>query len=224
LKSIAKKLFLSLSAAFLIGILPVCLLAQNFQIEQVLPYLSEDSLKVDITIDGLLEDQVQKTLLAGLPLSFSIELVLFKENEKEVAKRQYFSKINYDVWEERFRVWDFTGSVREFELLDNVKKWCKNIRNLGLVSKNRLDTGETYRVMSSVELVPLDKKQNKQLQWWLENSDPTEEELASEERSTGFKLNLNQLVQMLFSGSKKPERYTRDQVSDSFKLSDLQFQ
>jgi hypothetical protein len=211
-------------AVFLVEILPVCLWGQNFKIKQVLPYLSEDSLKVDITIDGLLEDRVQKTLLAGLPLSFSIDLVLIKENEKELANREYFSKINYDVWEERFGVWDYQGSLREFELLDDLKSWCANIRNLGLASKDWLETRETYRVITTVELVPLDKNQSKQLQWWLENSDPTEEELASEERSTGFKLNLNQLVQMLFSGDKKPERYTKNRVSDSFKLSDLQFQ
>jgi hypothetical protein len=211
--------------AFLLGgMLPPCLMAQNHEIEQVLPYLSQDSLKVDITVRGFLEDQILKTLLAGLPLNIGVELRLIDQNQKEVLKNQYLGKINYDVWEERFRVIDFSGVARDFELLEEVKTWSRNIKQLALMPQSKIDVAASYQVIAKLEVLLITRKQNQQLKWWLGKSDPTEEEIASEERSTGFRLNLNQLVQIFFSSDQEPEKYSVTKISDVFRLSDLKFQ
>jgi hypothetical protein len=70
----------------------------------------------------------------------------------------------------------------------------------------------------------LGTQESQQLKWWIENSDQTEEELASRERSTGFKLNINQLVQMFFSREETEETYMVKKTSDYFTLSELKFQ
>ena len=206
------------------GIFTVSLTAQDFQINQVSAYLLDDSLQIDITITDLLVNQIRKTLLSGLPINMGVELILSDQNQKEIVKNQYAGNLNYDVWEERFRIIDFWGNEIEFELLEGVNKWVENLGAFALLPKNKLYSGTSYQVLAKLEVLLTTRKQNQQLKWWLGKSDPTEEEIASEERSTGFKLNLNQLVQMFFSSNEGPDKYSVTRMSNVFRLEDLEFQ
>lgn len=209
---------------FLSGILPLFIWGQEVQVDQVLPYLSDDSLKVDIAVSDLLEDQILKTLLAGLPLQIEIDLVLRNQAQKELARKRYFTRLSYDVWEEKFWVMDFRGKIQEFNDLDTVKRWTRSLSRFSLVPRGKLKENQLYQVNAALTVILSGEKQEEQLKWWLSNSDPTEEDMASEERSTGFRLNLNQLVRMIFSSEEEPQKYSGTGISEKFNLSDLKFQ
>jgi hypothetical protein len=211
-------------AVFLTGILPQLLWGQAFQVEQVLPYLSDDSLKADIVVSDLLEDQILKTLLSGLPLQIEIDLMLRSQAQNDLVSKRYFSRLSYDVWEEKFWVMDFRGNIQEFDDLDNVKRWARNLSQLSILSRETLEENQLYQVDVTLTVVLSGEKQEEQLKWWLGNSNPTEEDIASEERSTGFRLNLNQLVRMIFSSDEEPQKYSANGISEKFNLSDLTFQ
>jgi hypothetical protein len=224
LKYRSKKIIVSVLFVLFTGLSPISLPAQSFEVGQIFTYLSDDSLKADISLKGLLEDQVRKTLLSGLPIYMKISLTLMDQNQREIVKIHYAASIIYDVWEERFSVIDFSGNSQQYELLEEIKQWVQNLQGFSIFPQQKLSMGVSYRVMSLVEVQLTTRKQNQQIKWWLGKSDPTEEEIASEERSTGFKLNLNQLVQMLFSSSEEPNKYSASKTSDVFRLEDLEFQ
>jgi len=205
-------------------LLPVHLLGQDYQITQIIPYLSEDSLKVDLLVKNVFQEKILQTLLAGIPLDIGIKLSLFNQKEKEVSQRGFNCKVSYDVWEEHFWLFDYQQKTIDFSELEDLQKWSKTVNNLGLVSQGILLPQDRYMINVEMRILVLGAQENQQLKWWIENSDQTEEDLASRERSTGFRLNLNQLVQMFFSQEKDDEIYINRQSSGYFTLSELKFQ
>jgi len=190
---------------------------------QIIPYLSDDSLKVDVTLENILQDDILKTLLAGIPLDLKIQGSLLNEEQQMITQKVFSSKVSYDVWEEHFWIMDFHEKLLDYDNLDEVLKWINTIYALALSEQNLLSPRNAYTIHIKLQIFILGKQESQQLKWWIENSDQTEEDLASRERSTGFRLNLNQLVQMFFSREKAEDKYEISKISSSFTLSDLKF-
>lgn len=203
---------------------PIHILGQGYQITQVIPYLAEDSLKVDLSVENIFQEKILQTLLAGIPLDIGIKLRLLDQEQNEVSQRGFNCKVTYDVWEEHFWLHDYQQNTINFNELEALQTWSKTINNLGLVSQNILLLQDRYIINVEMRIVVLGALENQQLKWWIENSDQTEEDVASRERSTGFRLNLNQLVQMFFSQEKSDETFVITQSSGFFTLSELKFQ
>jgi len=217
-----KNLRLKISFIWLLFV-PVHLVGQDYQITQIIPYLSEDSLKVDLIGENIFQKKILQTLLAGIPLDIEIRLSLLDQEKRKLSQRKFNCKVSYDVWEEHFWLLDFHQKTIDFSELADLQNWSRTINSLGIVKQNFLSTQVRYMTEVEMRIVILGRKENQQLKWWIENSDQTEEDLASRERSTGFKLNLNQLVQMFFSREKTDETFVFNHSSGYFKISELKF-
>ena len=208
---------------FWLCLLPIHIFGQDYRITQIIPYLSDDSLKVDVVVENILQDDILKTLLAGIPLELKINGSLLNKTQQTVFQKLFHSRVSYDVWEEHFWIMDFQQKIMDFEDLAAVQQWINTIHGLVLTDQSVLVPQTAYTIHVQLEIFILGKNENQQLKWWIENSDQTEEDLASRERSTGFRLNLNQLVQMFFSREKVEDKFELSKTSPTFTLSDLQF-
>ena len=214
-----KKQFLII--AFFWIILPFTLPAQNYKISEIHPYLSNDSLNVKISFRRLFDDKVRKALLAGLPMVLEISTDLLDSQRQIVHSKNVNGKINYDVWEEYFSLDGLSKDRRRIQTLSGMKSLFENFPITGLASAKTLDVNTIYLLNVKTRLIVLTRKQSRQLWARIQNSEQTEEELPSQERSTGFKLNLNRVVQLFVSGGKNQEEYSADALSKNFRLSEL---
>lgn len=213
-----KKLLLVL---FMGLIVPVSLTAQEYKIVGIRAYLSNDSLKIEFAIDNLLEGDVRKTVLAGLPLAMEFSFELLNSQQKQLINKNIRGRITYNVWEEYFLMEVHEAGKKQFFSLPELERWMQTVRGIGLAPAALLNAGESYRVKVHARIFLLTREQSRELKWWLQRSEPVEEELPSRERSTGFKLNLNRIVQLFFSTEERQKEYTADGRSGVFRLSDL---
>jgi hypothetical protein len=204
--------------------LPLHLAGQDYQITQIIPYLSQDSLKADILLENVFQEKILQTLLTGISLDIELKLLLMDHEQNEVVQNRFNCRVSYDVWEEHFWLVDYQKNTIDFRTLEDLQTWSKTITDLSLVNQNLLSSQNRYMINAEMSIRILGARESQQLKWWIENSDQTEEDLASRERSTGFKLNLNQLVQMFFSREKADETYINRHSSGYFTLSELKFQ
>jgi hypothetical protein len=80
---------------------------------------------------------------------------------------------------------------------------------------------EEYRIDVESHLTLLTRKQSRRLSDWIQTGEQTEEDLPSDERDTGFRLNLNNLVQFFMGEKDKPEEFFLEASSEKFRLNDL---
>ena len=206
---------------FIFCLLPSQIMGQDYQISYVLPHLSNDTLKVDLSIKGLFEDKIRKTLLSGLPLILKINFEL-EDSELDIQfAKQLQGQIAYDIWEEYFSLRGFNAVEQRFQQLSRLEKWFGDWRGIKIMTTEKLLEKENYLIKVNTSVILLGRKQSDELDWWLQNSDQTEENLPTQDRTTGFKLNLNRLVKMFFSGEKGPEEYRATGSSNAFNLFEL---
>lgn len=196
--------------------------AADFRISAAHPFLKNDSLLVSVSFENPFRDDVRKSLLAGLPLLFDCTTALQDEGGKTIAQKSRGGQIQYDVWEENFRITGFKRKPLVFEDLTKLTNWFRRflIFNFGVPAKYY--TGQNFRAQIDSRLTILTRKQNRQLSDWLRNSNQTEEDLPSQERTTGFKLNLNRIIQMFISRDKKNEEYRASVLTPVFQISELE--
>jgi hypothetical protein len=197
--------------------------AQPYSIKNVLPYLSEDSILVDLSMENIFQGEIRRTLLAGIPVVVKFSIQLQEKGEVVVLTKSNDGRIIYDVWEESYRIFGIGTREKYFKELNELQSWFEGLKGLNLAAISNLSREKEYRVLVESRIVLLTGKQSQQIKSWLRKSDQTEENLASEERSTGFRLNLNKLVQLFFSGEEKPKEYLQIAYSGMFTLNDLQF-
>jgi len=206
---------------WLLLVFPAVLSAQNFQLSGILPYAAEDSLKVDFSVQQLWEGKIAKTLLAGIPLDIQLDIILLNPDLKVISQKSYIGEVVYDVWEEKFTLLNLGIFPAHCNSLADLRNWFEHIERVGLNPLETLVPEVKYQVRIDFSVLLLNKKQNQELKRWMQSADQTEEEFASRERSTGFRLNINQLVQLFFSGDEEPEKFQVSGSSTPFTLTDL---
>ena len=144
------------------------LLGQDYQITQIIPYLSEDSLKVDLIVENTFQEKILQTLLAGIPLDIGIKLSLLNQEQKEVTQRGFNCRVSYDVWEEHFWLLDYNQNTLDFTELAELQKWSKTVDNLGLMSQNFLLPQDRYMINVEMRILVLGARENQQLKWWIQ--------------------------------------------------------
>ncbi|MCB0293068.1 MAG: hypothetical protein KDH97_22635, partial [Calditrichaeota bacterium] len=90
-----------------------------------------------------------------------------------------------------------------------------------LLPLKRLDGDKTWKVQLHLKVILLSRTQGDKLKEWLLGANETEENLPSQERDTGFKLNLNRLVSLFFNKSEVRASYEGRQKSPAFRVGDL---
>jgi hypothetical protein len=185
------------------------------------PFLKNDSLELEIHFSNLFTGSIKKTLLAGLPILLEVNLDLLDSDDHSIHSKKINGRISYDVWEELFKVEGFNSDEKTFQSLGEVQDCFSNELKADLVPKEYLMSAEVYRVDVESQLTLLTRKQSRELEDWIRSSDQTEEDLPTQERDTGFRLNLNKVVQFFVGKGDEQERYNFDASSKQFRLSDL---
>lgn len=201
--------------------IPLLSPAQSYRLTHIQPYKTDDSLMVEFSCQNLIENKIRKSLLAGLPLIVNLNIQLISRGEQEVLAERKVYHVSYDVWEEYFSVRDENGTSRRFRMLKDLQDWFGKISGIALAPLSRLQPGQEYRVKMDSRVIVLTRKQSEQLKWWMQGGDQLEEDLPSQERSTGFKLNLNRMVQLFISREEDQKEYAASASSGTFRLNEL---
>jgi hypothetical protein len=195
--------------------------SQTEPILNLQPFVNNDSLQLDVHYIRLFTGNIKKTLLAGLPILLELKLNLLDFQNKNVHSKKLSGKITYDVWEELFTIEGFDSVGNPLQSLDAVKQFFRNRLKTALLPRRNLKTAEIYQVSAESQVILLTREQSRHLQDWIQSSDQTEEELPTQERDTGFRLNLNNLVQLFMGSRDEQERYVIKASSRRFRLNDL---
>lgn len=116
------------------------------------------NLVIDLTIQRVFTNEMEKALLSGIPVSFTFIVILYKVNEfwfdKKVASTTTSHKIQYDALKNEYRVtrsWEKTGPllVKNF---DKAGLLMSQIASLKIIPDNRLKKGDHYQLRVKSEL------------------------------------------------------------------------
>lgn len=188
-------------------------------VERITPGLSGDSLVVSADFKNLFSRKIVGTIQSGLPSIVEIQIKLF-EGTKQIVRKPISRNIEFDVWEERYRVRspDTTQVYFEFE---QVKQAANRLMNVFLISKALLAATKNYTIQIRVGIIPISAHQANKVSYWLENPNQSEEAIASDNRSSGFSLNINKLVSFFVSNKKGSQFSSKWFSSRSFRLAEL---
>lgn len=166
-------------------------------------------------------EKVRKPLLAGIPILVQMKLNLTDSELRVTQNKDLEIHIFYNIWEENFQITTSQNVTKRIQTFEELQKWFRQIYGIYFTRSQKLFDKESYQIKAKSKISILTRKQSKQLQWWMQNSDPTEEDSPSKERSTGFRLNLNRVIQMFFSSDKESEDFYATGQSAKFTLSEL---
>jgi len=188
-------------------------------VERITPGLSGDSLVVSADFKNLFSRKIVGTIQSGLPSIVEIQIKLF-EGTKQIVRKPISRSIEFDVWEERYRVRspDTTQVYFEFE---QVKQAANRLMNVFLISKALLAATKNYTIQIRVGIIPISAHQANKVSYWLENPNQSEEAIASDNRSSGFSLNINKLVSFFVNKKKGSQFSSKWFSSRSFRLAEL---
>jgi hypothetical protein len=150
-----------------------------------------------------------------------LNLKLIDPGNKVIQSKKMSGKISYDVWEELFNIQGLPSTGNSLQTLDEVRDYFSKRLKTGLLPKEYLMSAEEYHINVESHLTLLTGKQSRRLKDWIETGEQTEEDLPSNERDTGFRLNLNNLVQFFMGKKNKPEKLLLKASSEKFRLTDL---
>ncbi|TDI80376.1 MAG: DUF4390 domain-containing protein [Caldithrix sp.] len=188
-------------------------------VERITPGLSGDSLVVSADFKNLFSRKIVGTIQSGLPSIVEIQIKLF-EGTKQIVRKPISRSIEFDVWEERYRVRspDTTQVYFEFE---QVKQAANRLMNVFLISKALLAATKNYTIQIRVGIIPISAHQANKVSYWLENPNQSEEAIASDNRSSGFSLNINKLVSFFVNKKKGSQFSSKWFSSRPFRLAEL---
>jgi hypothetical protein len=216
-----RKKFLSLLLTSIFFFAPVQAgSAPEIKVRKVEPVLRDGKLYVNIRIDNLFTRKVIGTIQSGLPSAVLVEIQLLEKGRRKVAQKQIVQSISYNIWEERYTIVSDSTSekLRDF---DRALERGSAVENAFIVDARFLQPETTYILKVQVEISPISSLQTQKLSDWLQESDETQSEIVSGERSSGFKFNLSKLVSFLVGGNSKSANSSPGHKFE-FRLADLQ--
>lgn len=174
------------------------LLAQEVpEISDIQVYQVHDSVKCSFRIPDLFSGDVEETLLSGLPVLIEERYLYQGEQNKTINTRIHKFRITYDIWEDLFTLEQASG-FHQFPDLDSLTRWWNPREEVFLSSVSRLENvGEAFLTIR-VRIVLLSRAEGEKLKDWIFHSQETEESLPTQNRDTGFTLNLNRLLSIFF--------------------------
>lgn len=129
--------------------------------------------------------------------------------------------IEYNLWEERYTIRS-ADTTLTYEDFDQVKRLTSKITNEPLRPRRDLSAGKLYRIEIRVGIIPISARQANKVSDWLQNPNQTEEVVASDNRSSGFSLNINKLVSFFVNNKKGSQFRSKWFSSRVFRLSELE--
>jgi hypothetical protein len=204
---------------FLLLLLFSNLYSQHIFKAQIQPYLSSDSLKVKIHLDIWSFEDSKKAFLSGLPMVLDLSISLKGSDDRSLANLTISPYLKYDIWSESYSITGLFGKIIRFSSWTDFNSWF--LPEVKLLSFSELPKDEVLKIELEGRLLIQSGKGEKGFTQWLQNGEQTEEDLPSHERSTGFKLNLNKIIQLLVANSEKPQEYPIRSNSKQFTIGEL---
>ena len=190
------------------------LLAQGgneIRIDTIAPRVVNDSLMVSASFHNLFSKKIIGTIQSGLPSIVNVEVKLIEGENNQIVHRLISRSISFDIWQERYAV-ATANRVRTFTNFENVKHVSSQLDNVFLVPDTLLKIQKQYNVRMRVAIIPISSRQGAKVDDWLIDPNQTEERLASEDRSSGFKFTLSNLVSF-FVRDRRQSRYNSEWFS-----------
>ena len=200
------------------------LLAQDraeIRVERIVPERSTGALTVSAHFSNLFSRRIVGTIQSGLPSIIEVDIRLIDNANHNVARRRLSRSLSYDLWEERYTL-TFGDSTLAFKDFEAVKAFCNRIDSEVVAPLHRLQPGKRYRLKLRVAIVPITARQVEKVSNWLEDPNQSDEYIASDERASGFQLNLNKLVSFFVSSRKRSVFSSTWFSSPEFTVNDLQ--
>lgn len=194
--------------------------APEIKVGKIEPVLRDGKLYLNIHIENLFSRKVIGTIQSGLPSAVLVEIQLLENGRRKVVQKQILQSISYNIWDEQYTIVSDSSSekLRDF---DRVLEKGSTIENAFIVDEHSLRPETTYIFKVQVEISPISSLQSEKLSDWLQESDETQSDIVSAERSSGFKFNLSKLVSFLVGGNNKSANRSREYEFE-FRLADLQ--
>lgn len=172
----------------------------GIEVKNISVEAQHDTVVVRADLQNLFPKKIVGMIDSGLPSILETELrIVVSATDKTVWHEKHYRQIEYDLWGERYVV--TADSVRTFPTFDAVSHDCEKliVKTIGI---NSLDTNTRHEVQIRVHLFPISSQQASKAHGWLTNPSQTEENLPSDERSSGFSLNLNRLISFFVNQKK----------------------
>ncbi len=178
---------------------------------------------VSAVFQNLFSKKIVGTIQSGLPSIIQIEIRLLEGGDRQILRKQLSRTILYDIWDERYVIesHDTIQAAQAYTDFEKVKAMTSRMENVILVPKDILNRNATYQIRMRVGIIPISSRQGDKVTDWLLNPNQTEENLASEDRSSGFKLNLSSLISLFVGGDKSSKYVSSWHSAESFNINDL---
>ncbi len=170
---------------------------EEIRVRDVLPYMTGDSLKCSYRISDLIQGAVRQTLVSGLPVLIEEQCRLVDEKQHNTSTVINKFRITYDIWEDVIHL-DGAFFSKTFPSPDSLNKWWAPRRDIFLTATSSLPNASRAYIFIRLRVILLSRSQSERLKDWILNSQETEENLPTQDRDTGFTLNLNRLLSLFF--------------------------
>ena len=163
-----------------------------------------DTLLCRFSGEPFLSESVQSTLLSGLPVLINLNLVIRTDGQIRLRENKRF-RMSYDIWEDQYQL-DGAGERYLFPDLEQLRAFWSAF-NWKIVFPRQAENAEKNlggRITAKLTL--LTANQGRELRDWLFNDNQTEETSPGLMRDTGFQLDLNSLISLLWSSKNDTER------------------
>lgn len=195
--------------------------AQNApDIREIQAFVKGDSLKVEFACPNLFSGTIRKTLLSGLPVLLELQPQLSDNKGGKYPQPVFKWRLSYDIWEDRFMM-DSPEERRLFSSLDQLQNYWNPREEIGLIPLNELRNKDGLQLGLSMQIFLLSRNQAQRLKDWIFNPNEVEENLPSQERDTGFKLNLNRVVSLFLNKTDIIESYEFQAQTGEFDIDAL---
>ncbi|MBX7150272.1 DUF4390 domain-containing protein [bacterium] len=194
---------LNITATFLYG-----------QVNAIKPFLRNDRLQFDVSLDNFFNEKVTGTILSGLPMDMSLNWVLTDGNS-DILRGDRALKIHYDVWDEVFSLHNET-SEKKFPSFDSLQSYMRQVQNIDITNSATLNYERTYTIRLRILIKQIGSEQERTFWEWLND---TEESSLDENSGKELHFSLSGLLQFFFGSSKSKKSGWFN--SQSFKLSEL---
>lgn len=184
--------------AHVIGMWATTILAQEtILIRDIQPYIQNDSLKCRYRVPALFSGAVEQTLLSGLPVLIEEHYQYFNRDDQPLAAAIQKYSIRYDIWEDIF-ILEGANIQRTFPSIDSLTVWWNPRQDVFVTAAPQTASSVASYIRIDLRIILLGRSQSEQLKDWILNSQETEERLPTQDRNTGFTLNLNRLLSWFF--------------------------
>lgn len=162
---------------------------------EVRVHRGSDDLLVDVSAHDLVDDDVRRALLSGLPARIRLRVELWAARsvlwDELVATHESEARIVYTLLDEHFDVLDESGrTVFSTADAEAVANWVQQVRGLPLCAFDTVRPRRRHYVTAEFRLDPLTVEELKDLHRWLSGTLTGIDERSSVERLSGQLLGL----------------------------------